>query len=352
MSEKSRVLVVFGSRPERLKLISVIQEFKKRKIPITVLFSGQHEAIRGFNDYDFSFTIETGGDRLNSFASQFTSKFSQFLEEHPELNYIFVQGDTQTGLVASFVAFNRGLQVCHIEAGCRTYENTPWPEEKSRRMISQMATIHFCATEDNLKNLENEKVLGDKYVCGQTGLDILPKVEISYENIIPVTIHRRESLRNIHLFFEEINQLAIDYPEYTFVVPIHYNPLVRKHAHLLTHVKVVEPLNHNGFLDLIHRCRLVISDSGGVQEEASFYKKKAIVLRYNTERSEALGFTSFLCPEPQSLKGVFSRLIDDYIPVEHECPFGSGDAGKKIVDIMEEYLGVDNMLFNHYEKQV
>lgn len=337
------LLLSYGSRPEKIKLQSVIAECNKQNLDHAVLFTGQHELLRSEGGYDYSFEIEDSTDRLNSLTAQLIFKFSAFLDEHPEISSVATVGDTTTVLALSIAAFNRGIKVIHIEAGLRCKKNgkaelySPWPEGGNRAMVSQIAHINFCPTEDNFNNLIKEEVGGKCFITGNPGLDLLKSGGTTREKIVLISLHRRENHDKIPLFFQEINKLAIDYPGYAFILPLHPNPNVRKHRDILTHVQVVEPLPHADFTDLIRRCSLLISDSGGVIEESSFYKKPMIVLRSGTERDEALGLTAFLSPEPEDLRANFEKLIN-YTIVEHDCPFGDGHAAERIVEILKNEI--------------
>ena len=138
-------------------------------------------------------------------------------------------------------------------------------------------------------------------------------------------------------WFEKINQLAIDNTDLKFEIPLHPNPNVSKHKNLLTHVKVIEPLNYNDMVHKISKCRFLISDSGGIQEESSFLNKKVIVCRKITERPESVGKHSFMCGEPKDLKGLFYSLKDNY-EVNLECPYGDGRSSKRIVNYLKEKI--------------
>jgi len=161
---------------------------------------------------------------------------------------------------------------------------------------------------------------------------------ISYNNEILVTLHRRENHHLIADYFNEINDLAISNPQFIFTIPLHPNPSVQKHKGLLSHVNVISPMPYHKMIDTISRCRFIISDSGGIQEEASYLKKKVIVCRKVTERQETIGITSFLCKSPDQLKNNFEKIKSDYIPNSYNCPYGDGDSSKKIVDILIDIL--------------
>lgn len=338
---ENSILICWGCRPERNKLLSLKKEFEDRNMPVSVLFSGQHCAIEKYQDFDYNCTlrgVKEGKGRLNSISSIYGTFLSNFLISHPYIKHVVCQGDTLTALVTAQTSFNLGVNVWYIESGLRSNSLTdPFPEEGYRRMISSIATVNFCPTQENLSNLISEKCIGDCYVVGNTGLDLLEKDKpVTYGNKVVVTLHRRENLNKLFRFFMAINNLAIEFPEFDFILPIHYNPEIRKLSFLLTKVEVIEPLEQKEFLELVRECRIGISDSGGLQEDFSFYKKKLILLRKTTERPEAIGLTSFYCPEPEDIRKLFIVHSKDCIPEEHDCPFGDGFAAQKIVDIIQE----------------
>ena len=162
-------------------------------------------------------------------------------------------------------------------------------------------------------------------------------MDTEYGDEIIITMHRRENHKIIPQWFSEIEKLAEAYPQYNFVLPIHPNPNVIKHKNLLSKVKVIEPLGYNEFIHRLAKSRMIITDSGGIQEESSFLKKKVIVCRKETERVEVLGKFSFLCEKPEDLSEMFAVLSEDYVPVG-DCPYGDGRAAKKIFDVIRNEI--------------
>lgn len=186
--------------------------------------------------------------------------------------------------------------------------------------------------------LEDEHTLGDIYVVGNTVLDnLLPyKDKCEYTNKVLITLHRRENHKLIHKWFTEINKLAKSYPDLEFIIPIHPNPDVQKHKGILTHVNVIDPLPHEELLELLVKTKIVITDSGGLQEECSFLNKKCLVCREVTERFEANGLTSFMVRTPQELGYYFDYHIQHY-EINETSPYGDGHASEKIVKILKKY---------------
>jgi UDP-N-acetylglucosamine 2-epimerase len=256
------------------------------------------------------------------------------------VTYILVQGDTTsvTGLALS--ALHRQIPVIHLEAGLRTYDTeNPYPEENNRRIVSTIAKIHLCPTELNRQNLESEHTLGDIYVVGNTVLDNLIhyKDKCEYTNKVLVTLHRRENHEQIDVWFNKINNLAKENPELEFILPIHPNPNVLKHRDILSDVTVIDPLTHSDLLELLVKTKMVITDSGGLQEECSFFNKKCLVCRKVTERPESIGSSSYLINEPIDLKPIFDTQIKTY-QINVKSPYGDGYASKKIINIFKEIL--------------
>jgi UDP-N-acetylglucosamine 2-epimerase (non-hydrolysing) len=336
------LLIAYGTRPEWLKIKPIIQELKYNKIPFLTLFTGQHKDIIE-NDVipDLKIAINESYtmDRLNKVATDVMRATALILHESPDIKYVMVQGDTSSALAVALAAYNANRPVVHLEAGLRTYDlENPYPEEANRQLISRIADVNLCPTMQNLHNLENEHVSGSKYQVGNTALDnLLPYVaKCDYENKILVTLHRRENHEMIKDWFGVINRIAGKYSDHEFILPIHPNPNVKIHADILTNVKVVNPLSHDDLLNILVKCKFVITDSGGIQEECSFLGKKAIVCRKETERPEAIGYTTELCESPTELMSMVSEMMERYEVIDnHLCPFGDGHSAKKIVKILK-----------------
>lgn len=331
------ILVVYGTRPEFIKVKPLIDELTNENIPFKTLFTGQHKDLVTFKaDFNLDMVNYTN-NRLDNIINNCTFIPDKWFEV---IKYVLVQGDTTSVLGLALTAFNRQIKVIHLEAGLRTYDNkNPYPEEMNRQIVSRIADINLCPTHNNRLNLEEERVMGKSYVVGNTGLDNLLKYksDCSYSNNILVTLHRRENHDKIDEWFNTINQLAIDNPEYEFILPSHPNPNVKKHISILTNVNVIDPLPHEELIKMLIKCSLVITDSGGLQEECSFFNKKCLVCRETTERPESLNMTSFLIDKPNKLKKAFNYHIDTKI-VNFECPFGDGNASNKIVKILKKIL--------------
>lgn len=331
------ILVAYGTRPEYIKIKPLVEEMEKENIPFKVLFTGQHKDIAPKNaDFNLEMT-NYEGNRLDSVLKNCLSIPEDCFEN---ITHILVQGDTTTALGLAIAALHRKIKVIHLEAGLRTYDNdNPFPEENNRRIISTIASLHLCPTALNVTNLSNEGVTSLKALVGNTVLDNLLqyKSDCEYKNIVLITMHRRENHEQIREWFTEIADLAAMNEHIRFIIPLHPNPNVQKHREALRgKVEIVEPMSHNDLIKLLIKCKLVITDSGGIQEECSFFNKKALVCRKITERPEAVNSTSFMVDDPTKLKKIFDKHINNYI-VNSECPYGDGTASKKIIKILKQY---------------
>lgn len=323
------ILICFGTRPEYIKVKSLIDNMQN----IKTCFTGQHKDLLNDISVDIhlDFTDYCSNNRLNEIIMNILSKPYIF----DNMDYVLVQGDTTTALAIAISAFNSSKKVIHLEAGLRTNDITdPFPEEMNRQLISRIANIHLCPTENNRQNLINENIKENIYVVGNTGLDNIDKTNCIYDNIILVTLHRRNNLELMEKWLNAVEEIAINNPEYKFILPLHPNPHVQKHKHILKKVEVIEPMNHIDTINLIKKCKFLISDSGGIQEEASFLNKKIIICRKSTERPEILGKHGILCETYDKLPEIFDNYKQTFM-VNEKCPFGDGYAYKKILDIFK-----------------
>lgn len=330
-------MIAFGTRPEYIKFKPIIETFKQNNFnKFKIVFTGQHKDLLSLSDIkiDYKLVIEDGSNRLDSIFVSLLNKENIF----NNITYTMVQGDTATAYAIALASFHRNVPVIHLEAGLRTYDlQNPYPEEYYRRCISNLSYINLCVSELNKQNLINEKTPGKLYVVGNTVLDNIKNVEHCYENKILITLHRRENHSIMDEWFTNINKLSEKYKEYNFLLPIHPNPNVLKHRHLLKNVNVIKPLEHSELIDYMSKCKLLITDSGGLQEESSFLKKKSIVCRKETERKEGLETFSFLCKHPEELEGMFDELLLNF-EINDKCPYGDGNSSGKIYDIIKQII--------------
>ncbi len=311
-----RIDVIYGTRPELIKLAVLILELKAVfGNEIRVISTGQHkEMLLGLEDWfgimpDISLDIMKPGQSLGQLSGELLIKLTEvYTSEKPD--WVVVQGDTQTALCGAQAAFYQGIKVAHIEAGLRTFDKfSPFPEELNRQFISKIADLHFCPSQTSGKNLLEEKVESkDIYVVGNTVLDALDfsRQKIETEGIYPiqlepffsgdktvmklilVTSHRRENLEGgLSQISNAVLELAETNPDVQFVFLLHHNPAVKKTMiELLSNgnlnIMLLPPLSYPAFLAVMNRCHFILTDSGGLQEEAPSFGKPVLLLRNNT----------------------------------------------------------------------
>ena len=365
-------MVVVGTRPEAIKMAPVIHEFKKRRrCCLHVVNTAQH---RDLVDQAFSmFGLNADSDlnlmekdqTLLSLLTKGSEAFEQTLIAHKP-DVLLVEGDTTTVFFASLMAFYHKVDVAHVEAGLRTADiYSPFPEEVNRRITSVVTTLHFAPTEWAKKNLLREGHReSDIYITGNPVIDaflevlemepcfseILNSIDFDRFKVILVTAHRRENhgkpLENI---CRAILQLRDTFEDILFLYPVHPHPMVENIVQPLLSGKqriiVVPPLDYLSFVHLMKRSHLILTDSGGIQEEAPSIGKPTLVLRNTTERPEAIdaGTAKVIGTETENIVREVSSLISDEVKYRNMTtkrnPFGDGNAAKRIVDIVLERYG-------------
>lgn len=312
----------YGTRPEYIKLQPLLTALDRKDVDYLLYQVAQHtDLIDGcVSDIVIDVTPSVG-NRLNSI---FTSVMSHNLES---LDYALVQGDTTTATAVAMSAFHQNIPVMHLEAGMRTYDKkNPFPEEVNRRIISSLASIHYCPTESERDYLVTEGYSKDSIlVTGNTAIDNLQGLESSESNRVLITLHRRENHASMGKWFETIDQIAKNNPDYEFVFPMHPNPNVQAHKAKLKSVKVLEPLLYFDMREQIASCAAIITDSGGIQEEASFFRKPCFVCRTTTERPCE---GSVLCEAPEDLLQSFDVNKEVTVPTR----FGDGRTGERVAE--------------------
>ena len=333
----SSILICYGTRPEVIKLASVMGELTERDVPFQTLFTGQHNEL--FEDVadlipkpDIDLDIMEAEQSLADIFGRVSSGIAPILrQKKPGL--VIVQGDTTTAAAVALAAFYEEIPVGHVEAGLRTYDpQAPFPEEINRQVISRVAHLNWAPTETAAGNLRNEGVRNVS-VTGNTVVDICSRFDlpISYGKKVLVTLHRRENFGNrMETMFRQLDKLAVEHGDLEFIFPMHPNPQVQRHRDLLGNVNVVQPLQYRPLLELLSEARFVISDSGGIQEECAVFCKKVLVCRDKTERPEGV--------EVGLAKMVGTDLDSHFIWAndspewEGENPYGNGKAAERIVD--------------------
>lgn len=328
-----KLLLCFGTRPEYIKVKSLKENIKD--IPLKTLYTGQHKSLIDDINVDYSIDINTNNtNRLNDIWCSIMKHNYIF----DDITHVIVQGDTSSAVAVAVSGFHNGKKIIHLEAGLRTYNiYDPYPEELNRQLISRLASVHLCPTELNKQNLINESVSGDIYVVGNTGLDNITRNNLIYSNKVLITLHRRDNQHIMDKWFIKLAQIADKYKDLEFIFPIHPNPAIRQYQHLLGNINVIEPISHTEMIDILKVCKFVISDSGGLQEEASYLNKKIIVCRNSTERPEIIGTNSVLCGHPDELEKNVDTIYNNYI-IDTICPYKQDDIPvyQKIIDIFNK----------------
>jgi len=364
-----KVLILFGTRPEAIKCAPIIQELKKRgHFETVVVSSSQHRDlllpfvdIFGLN-LDYDLRVMTANQTPNQILSKTIAELDTLLDkETPQL--IMVQGDTATTLSGAIAGFNRDIPVAHIEAGLRTGNlRSPFPEEMNRRLTSKLATFHFAATPQNRQNLLREMVSEREiFVTGNTIVDALNSIRntrepsLQLQNLLDMTegtkrllltTHRRESFRTaMRENLRVIRDFVTKRKDTCLVFPVHPNPYVLSAANEILggceRIFLINPLDYVDFVSLMEHSWLILSDSGGVQEEAPTLGKPVLILRTNTERPEAVqcGVAKLVGGEPTVLASMLDQnyLVESWVKSvgKVQNPFGDGQAAKRIVDILE-----------------
>lgn len=324
------ILFCFGTRPEWIKIKPVLSKLNRDEYKI--LFTGQHADLVREVEVDYKIQIKEDKNRLDQVISDCLTQFPS-----GDFDSVLVQGDTASAFACALAAFNRGLRIVYLEAGLRSYNlKHPYPEEAYRQMISRISDVNLCPTDLSKNNLLQEMVIGEVHAVGNTVLDNLVhlKSECSYGNTVLVTLHRRENMNIMERWFKAVEELAVENPDLRFLLPIHPNPGVQKHRHILKRVEVCEPMFHEDLLKVLCKCKLVISDSGGMQEEASFFNKKVIVCRETTERPEGIYSGHLhLCKDSMNLKEIFYQLKKNYY-IDAKCPYGDGQSATKVLNLI------------------
>lgn len=334
----NKILICIGTRPEYLKLKSLIDLLNPNQYDI--LYTGQQIDLLQHLNAKYSLNIESSHNRLNEIVGSCLKYFPDI-----DFNSIIVQGDTASAFACALSAFHLQKKIIYIESGLRTNNLFhPFPEEGYRQMISRIVDIHFCPTELSKQNLLKENIAEDKtYVVGNTSLDniIDYKDKCYYGDKVLVTLHRRENLPILKDWIGKINQCVeqgCGINEYIW--PLHPNPEIQKLKNLIhSKIKIVNPLDHKEMINLMVECKFIITDSGGIQEEGCFLNKKIIVCRKSTERPEGIETGHlFICEDPSKLLDLFRQIdrspwIKTY---QNYCPYGDGHASEKILEILNK----------------
>ncbi len=368
--EKLKVMVVFGTRPEGIKMAPIIKELKKRdNIESIICITAQHrqmldQVLEIFDiEPDYDLNIFEAGQSLTKITTRALQGLEEVLiKERPDI--LLVQGDTTTVFSGALAAFYQGIKVGHVEAGLRSGNiHSPYPEEANRMLTGILAEYHFAPTKRNKENLVKENYPVDKiYITGNTVIDALKYVvdqdydfdidllnSIDYENkkVILMTSHRRENIgKPMENIFSAVSDIVKKYDDVEVVFPIHLNPKVRRIANSILsdnpRVHLIEPLDYKPFTNLMSRVHIVVTDSGGLQEEAPTLGKPVLVVREETERPEGIevGTAKLVGTEYDKIYENLDLLLSNDEEYEKMArainPYGDGQAAKRIVDIIVE----------------
>lgn len=368
---KRKVMVVFGTRPEAIKMCPLVLELKRRSsLDVVLVVSGQHrsmldQVLQAFNlipDYDLS--IMKDNQTLFDITTAVLNGMKGVLEEvQPDL--VLVHGDTSTTFVTGLAAFYLQIPVGHVEAGLRTYNTySPYPEEFNREAVGSIASFHFAPTKRSADNLIREgKKPETIYITGNTAIDALkttvvddyshPELDWCRDSrLVLITAHRRENLGvPMHQMFRAIRRVLDEHEDVKAIYPIHLNPVVREAAEDVfggnssggkeDRLHIIEPLDVLDFHNFMKRSYLILTDSGGIQEEAPSLGKPVLVMRDTTERPEGVdaGTLKLVGTSEELIYNEFTRLLDDkdaYNAMAYAAnPYGDGHACKRIADVIE-----------------
>lgn len=369
--KKIKVMTVFGTRPEAIKLAPLVRAIEQGEHTESIVcVTAQHrqmldQVLDIFSIHpDYDLDIMQPRQTLSLITENSLHGLDEVLEK-AEPDIVLVHGDTSTTFAGALAAFYHKIPVGHVEAGLRTYDKySPFPEEMNRKLTGQIASLHFAPTVRNRDNLAREDIKDNVFVCGNTVVDAihmtvrddfvfrdeqLRNLDFEKNRIILVTAHRRENygepMENI---CRAIAQLSSEYPDVQFVYPVHLSPYVRENAEKYLggndRVHLIAPLAVDEMHNLMARCYMIMTDSGGLQEEAPSLGKPVLVLRRETERPEAIeaGTVKLAGVEQETIVTLARELLDDstaYHAMAHAVnPYGDGKTSQRIVEAIEKYF--------------
>lgn len=371
-----KILFLFGTRPEAIKMSPLIKTFKNEtNFDVRVAVTAQHremldQVVNFFDiELDYDLNVMKPNQKLHHLTSILIDKITEEILEKESFDYVFVQGDTTTVLAGALASFYKKIKIIHIEAGLRS-DNlySPFPEEMNRVLTSKITDIHFCPTELSKENLEKEGITNNVFVVGNTVIDALylglNKVkslnqDLFFEKfsnidfnkkIILITCHRRE---NFGEPFEEICKailaIANKNNDVEVIFPVHLNPNIQKNAHNLLiakNVKLIDPLDYPDLIWMMDKSYFILTDSGGIQEEAPSLGKPVLVMRNVTERMEGIeaGNAILVGSEFDKITKNAQKLLDDKTFYSNfskvSNPYGDGKTAEKIVETLNKLIDV------------
>lgn len=356
---KKKILFIFGTRPEYLKLYNLIKFIRKNKNFVTYVANTMQHSDLLFSQlklFKTKINFSNKNRNFNSLSdtSDYLGRYIKNIIINTSPDLVIYQGDTLTTYLSSYYSNLMSIKSMHIEAGLRTYDYlNPWPEEGFRNSIKNFSTYHCAPTKTSYRNLISEKV--DKKVVritGNTIVDLLnfahdsfsfsSKLVTKYKKYIYITVHRRENHgTNLIKFCEILKQISKEYQNINFILPVHSNPNIKKiiylHLSEINNVYLIKPLNYIENLIYIKYSFFVISDSGGIQEEIATFKKRLLIYRKKTERPEILNSFGILV-NYQNLKKEFNKATKLQINKKIKNPFGDGKASQKIYKFIKDVI--------------
>lgn len=373
LKKKWKVMTIFGTRPEAIKMAPLVLELQKHpeEIESIVTVTAQHrqmldQVLQAFNiTPDFDLNIMKDRQTLIDVATRGLEGLDQIMKEaQPDI--VLVHGDTSTTFIGGLAAFYNKIAVGHVEAGLRTWDKfSPYPEEMNRQMTGILADLHFSPTEKSAQNLLNEGKQEDRiYITGNTAIDALQTTvqedynhpildKIGEDRLILLTAHRRENLGEpMRNMFRAIVRILEKHPDTQVIYPVHMNPAVREVADEILgsnkRVHLIEPLEVVDFHNFAARSHIILTDSGGIQEEAPSLGKPVIVLRDTTERPEGIeaGTLKLAGTDEDTIFNLTDTLLSDEAEynamAKASNPYGDGHASERIVSALKEYLSSTN----------
>ncbi len=359
-----RITTLFGTRPETIKIAPFILEGRKLGHEVKVIFTGQHRemALPLLEYFDISPDVDLSLMRPNQNLASFSSLMLSVLSEVPDLSNtdaLLVQGDTTSGFVGAYWAFLNKIPVIHLEAGLRTNNIlSPFPEEANRQLISRIAKVHLAPTDESMRSLANEGIHRNAFLIGNTGLDALRIIsqKVTNDNIpaeissfmgdrrmVLITSHRRENFgEGVKQIAEALKALSHDLPDVRFVFPVHLNPNVRtimmEELKGLDNLLLTSPIDYLPFVALMKRASVILTDSGGIQEEAPTLKIPVVVMRETTERPEGVekGFASLVGTDPEKICFFVKYSLEHGCMGQGENPYGDGHSSLKAWNIITQ----------------
>ncbi|MCG7228921.1 non-hydrolyzing UDP-N-acetylglucosamine 2-epimerase [Corynebacterium minutissimum] len=374
---RPKIMTIYGTRPEAIKVAPIISALDKdKRFESIAVSTGQHrEMLEQVNkmfgiEPKLDLRLMKPGQSLNEIVSRALMGLDEVIDvEQPDV--IIAQGDTSTAMAAALAGFHRGVKIVHLEAGLRTGDiDSPFPEEANRKLITQVAKLHLAPTEGSMENLRRENVRSkDIAVTGNTVIDALleaaswdtefedsalQEAAASDKRLVVVTTHRRENLEAMKEIGGAVKDLAEAYPDINFVLPLHLNPKVREavlpEVESLPNVIITDPLPYDQFTKLLDRATIILTDSGGVQEEAPALGKPVLVMRQNTERPEAVvaGTVKLVGTNRSLIVAEAKLLLDDAAAYDAMAnavnPYGDGKGAQRAVAAIAELLGIGKRL--------